>query len=75
MVKDAFSGKTRGFGFIIFQTSEGFEAALAYPQHMIEGQEIHIKPAQVKADESPLNQASNTISNQDTETRATRTKT
>lgn len=51
VVKDAFTGKTRGFGFVIFGTQEGFEAVLDAPDHFIEGQEIHIKPAQARDDE------------------------
>lgn len=51
VVKDAFTGKTRGFGFVIFGTQEGFEGVLNAPDHFIEGQEIHIKPAQARDDE------------------------
>lgn len=51
VVKDPITGKTRGFGFVIFCEDEGFEAALVEPCHLINGQEVHIKPATVKEEE------------------------
>lgn len=52
VVKDPYSGKTRGFGFVIFENDAGFEKARRHPNHRIEGQEVHIKTAQAKEEES-----------------------
>lgn len=51
VVKDPYSGKTRGFGFVIFETNEGFEKVKNHPNHTIDGQEVHLKVAQAKDDE------------------------
>lgn len=51
VVKDPYSGKTRGFGFVIFENDAGFEKARRHPNHRIEGQEVHIKTAQAKEEE------------------------
>lgn len=56
VVKDSFSGKTRGFGFVIYEHEGGYQGALAAADHWIDGQEIHIKPAQTKAMDSPPTQ-------------------
>ncbi len=52
VVKDPYSGKTRGFGFVIFENDAGFEKARRHPNHRIEGQEVHIKTAQAKEEET-----------------------
>lgn len=51
VVKDPYSGKTRGFGFVIFENDAGFDKARRHPNHRIEGQEVHIKTAQAKEEE------------------------
>jgi hypothetical protein len=48
VVKDPNTGKTRGFGFVIFGTEEGFEAALGKTDHSIKGKEVHLKSAMSK---------------------------
>lgn len=48
VVKDPNTGKTRGFGFVIFGTEEGFEAALSRTDHVIKGKEVHLKSAMSK---------------------------
>lgn len=51
VVKDPMTGKTRGFGFVIFSTQEGYTSALEHPNVIIGGSEAHIKPAMAKQDE------------------------
>lgn len=51
VVKDPMTGKTRGFGFVIFATHEGKNKALEKPNVIIGGSEAHIKPAMAKQDE------------------------
>lgn len=54
VVKDPSTAKTRGFGFVIFTSVEGCSKALAAPgPHVIQGQEVHIKPAVNKDDDYP----------------------
>ena len=50
VVKDPNTGKTRGFGFVIFGTEDGFDAALRKTDHVIKGKEVHLKSAMSKYD-------------------------
>jgi hypothetical protein len=50
VVKDPNTGKTRGFGFVIFGNEEGFQAALSKTDHIIKGKEVHLKSAMSKYD-------------------------
>lgn len=51
VVKDPMTGKTRGFGFVIFSTDEGYYKSLENPNLIIGGSEAHVKPATAKQDE------------------------
>lgn len=73
VVKDAYSGKTRGFGFVIFAEDQGFQASLAAPEHMIDGQEVHLKRAEVKEEET-CSVPNKPISMMDSDTKATKSK-
>lgn len=48
VVKDPFNGVTRGFGFVIFSTDEGFYSALKNSKVTIGNQEVHVKVATSK---------------------------
>lgn len=52
VVKDPMTGKTRGFGFVIFSTDEGFYKSLDTPNVIIGGSEAHIKPAMAKQEDA-----------------------
>lgn len=49
VVKDPYSGKTRGFGFVIFADSVGYNRTFEARSHIIQGTEVHIKPAVLKS--------------------------
>ena len=48
VVKDPLTGKTRGFGFVIFSTDKGYNDALKNPNMSIGGGEAHVKAATSK---------------------------
>ena len=50
VVKDTLTGKTRGFGFVIFSTDDGYNKALETPNMVINGCEVHVKAATAKSD-------------------------
>ena len=50
VVKDTMTGKTRGFGFVIFSTDEGYAKALENPNLTIGGNDAHVKAATSKQD-------------------------
>lgn len=50
VVKDTITGKTRGFGFVIFSTDEGYLKSLENPNLIIGGNEAHVKAATTKPD-------------------------
>lgn len=52
VVKDTVTGKTRGFGFVIFSTDEGFKKALENPNLTIEGNAVHVKAATSKQEQT-----------------------
>ena len=37
------TGKTRGFGFVVFSNMESYQKALQVPVHTIKGEQIHIR--------------------------------
>ena len=50
VVKDTMTGKTRGFGFVIFTTDEGYLRSLEIPNMIIGGNDAHVKAATTKHD-------------------------
>lgn len=49
VVRDFKSGKTRGFAFVIFESTEGVKKVLDSAPHSIEGKQVHIKASQSKS--------------------------
>jgi RNA recognition motif-containing protein len=43
IMKDKTSGRSRGFGFIIFEKSEAVDAVIDYPQHILHGKAVDCK--------------------------------
>lgn len=48
VVRDSNSGKTRGFGFLIFERKESLELVLQNRPHLLRGKEVFIKQSQSK---------------------------
>jgi RNA recognition motif-containing protein len=61
VVKDTMTGKTRGFGFVIFSTDEGYLKALENPNLVIGGNDVHVKAATTKQDQRHSKQSVNTL--------------
>lgn len=43
IMKDKTSGRSRGFGFIIFEKSEAVDVVIDYPQHILHGKAVDCK--------------------------------
>lgn len=58
VVKDFKNGNTRGFGFVIFQTLDGYERVLRHSKpHIIYGKEIHVRETQSRREEKEKNKS------------------
>ena len=66
VVKDYKTNKTRGFGFVIFVNTEGYNKTFENPLHEIQGKEVHIREV--------LSRTETKKDNKDTESRDPRDK-
>lgn len=48
VVKDSKTGKTRGFGFVIYKEVEDFEKAFEHDPHIIKEKQIHLRKTQTR---------------------------
>lgn len=65
IMKDKTSGRSRGFGFIIFEKSEAVDYVIDYPQHILHGKAVDCKrsfPKEGKELMQPATITSSTIS-------------
>ena len=61
VVKDSKTGKTRGFGFVIYEREEDFEKAFLHEPHIILEKQIHLRKTQTRKEMSTLKVASNAL--------------
>ena len=56
VVRDSITGNTRGFGFVIFEREEFMKLVQSITNHTIMGQNVQVKAANSKEQESQVNQ-------------------